>query len=382
MAAVLAVMAAGLIGCGREKITGPAPETGDVALKVLYLVDPRLPALTDGELHATLDRSSEMLTAALGRRVTVSGVQRADLQQVFDRWLAPFGRTKFSARLNPARSLSEDEVRTAYARIMELLRSEKIRPLLPRVSLDPNVLEISVILETLVHHLDDRLEKLRASSALTRDRHGNPILLDRQSIFSWYTILGSFPEDTKPADVILTNDLLFFDSLMSMPPEGFVLGGVSPAYTRVYPGISIVSTLPFLSDDPIMADLCGPATVEQKRDLIALAIAKEVGGKLILMRQDEYTHASCLNTVMAPPFVGMLSATPLSPCGKQHHPVDRRRLRADYLASFVQFSRLTGDEQKAKRALDQLKELVPDHPLFFQIPAPPPTGTRSAGSKS
>lgn len=369
LAAVCLVSALlGVIGvaCGQKKIEGPTADTGEVSLRVMYLVDPSLPALTEEELRAVLAHAERRLQLALGRRVTFAGVTRGNLREMFDGWMKPFGKLTFHPRLDPTRALSDGDQRLLYERLLELLRTDRLRPLLPLFSLDPQTLDVAVVLDRVVQQFDRTLEKLRENEVFKRDG-----LAAHRSIFSWYTLIGSFAEDAKPADVILTNDLLMFDAMSSMPSQSFILC-VAIGYTRPYPGVSLISTLPFLSEEPFFVDLRGPATPEQKRDLIALALAQEVGGKLILMRQDEYTHPACLSTVMTPPFVRRLAEpAPSAACPEPHHPMDRRRLRTEYLASYIRSAELRGDTNAAASAKSLLKELAPDHPMFFEIPATP-----------
>lgn len=302
-----------LSACGQPKISGPFPETGDLTLRVLRLTDPDMPALSEDELNFIFRKSEEQIRARTGRTVRLASAGEDSLQSRFDLWEKPFGRLSFAPRLDPGRSLTEEEERVLYERVMVLLRTEKIRPYFRLFGLDPATLHIPQILGNITDHLNRSTELIRAGRNAKNLPLWNESLRNRRSVFAWYTIFGTFDQDSKPADIILTNDLLIFDSLISIPPEAIFSGGAIASYSRLYPGMAIVSTLPFLSTDSwAVAAITGSRDRENNIELLANAISREAGLKLIQMNQDD---------------AGI-------------EPLDRRRLLADYQASRLQFLEL------------------------------------------
>lgn len=361
-AGVLVVLCLFLSACGSKKLDGPVPETGDVALRVLVLEDPKLQALAEPELKRVLESSEKHMRAALGRTVRFEITGRENLQDFFDSHLARFGRMGFSARLDPAHDI-DDDVRTAlYGRVMELLRTRHIRPFFPLFSLDTTYSNVSRILDTVVAQFESSVRDLHAFG----ERAGPPFFTEetwrRRSVFAWFTVLGSIPQPAKPADVILTNDLLIFDSLMSIPPQAIAAAGVTPGYTRLYPGVSIISIFPFLSDDAFFTRLRGKADRSERLELVALAISREAGGKLIAMAQESMEPSGGLNDPWIPPFSRALDI-PVhgSPeFWERQRPLPRRDLLADYLKSFIRSSLLRGNVEPARSALARLSEIAPE----------------------
>ena len=351
-----------LTACGQKKVEGPLPETGNISLRVLYLADPKLPGLSDEELQGVLDRAVKQIETHLDppRRLNFSMAGRADLEQQFQKWTAPFGRVSFQPRLDPEKSMSDENKSVFYARIMELLRTGKLRTLFPRFSLNHQDLDMANILETVERRFEQSDERIRPFFKAARR--------DRQSVFTWFTLFGTMTPDSKPADLILTNDLLIFDSLSTLPPETLLSGGVAAGYTRIYPGIALASTLPFLSEDTWFAELRGTLEKERRLDLLSAAIAHEVGGKLMLMNQDELGHADCLNQVLLPPFAqDPPGKDGTNPCREKHKPQLRRQLLIDYLAGYVQLSNMSGHPESADAALERLHQLSPEHPVVEQF---------------
>lgn len=368
-----AVLCSPLAGCGQKKIDGPFPETGDLTLRALVLVDPSLPALSDADVRRVLEISEKQMESRLrpARRVRFESVVRRDLQQEFDRLMVPFGKIAFASRLDPLRPLPEEARRVLYARVMELLRTNKLRPMLPLFSMDPNTLDVSGILDTVVTQFDRSVENLRNARPLFSPAYQTDAVRDRRSVFAWYTVLGAVLQDSKPADLILTNDLLIFDSLFSIPPECLVSGGMTAGYSRPYPGVALVSTIPFLSDEPMFAVMRGDPAGQRRLDLLAWAISREVGGELILMNQDEFSHKDCLNRIWVPPFVEGLDLPEgvAGACPERHEPRDRRGLLTAYLSELIRISAIGGNFDQADRVFDRLVRLSPTDPAVPDLQA-------------
>lgn len=349
------------LSCGQKKIEGPLPEMGDLVLRVMYLVDPALPVLSDTDLRGVLDLSEKQLQSKTSRRVRFEFSGRADLQTEFDRLKLPFGRIGFPSRLDPSAPMPEDSKRVLYARLLELLRTDKLRPLFPHFSLAPDNLNVSLILDTVVQQFERSLSAVRASSIFSSPAFQVESVRDRRSVFNWYTVLGAISTDSRPADLILTNDILIFDSLFSLPPQCLLTAGLTTGYTRPYPGVAVVSTFPVLTDEMPFAVLRGPARPDQRLAILAWSISREVGGKLILMEQDEFSHPDCLSSVWVPPYSQILESTGSEgPCPSRHDPLDRRQLKTNYLSEFVRISSVRKHFDAAKSALDQLTKLQPE----------------------
>lgn len=356
------------LACGQKKIEGPVAESGEVVLRVLYLVDQDLPALSDEDIRRALEISEKQIESRTGRDVRFVLSLRADLQTEFDRMAAPFGKIVFAPRLDVTKPLSDESTRILYARMMDLLRSSKLRPIFPNLSLPPDFPDISVILDTAAKQFDASLETLRRSKLLSLPKFRSASSTDRRSIFAWYTVLGALSSDSKPADVILTNDLLIFDSISSMPPQSIVFGGLALSYARVYPGVALVSTLPFLSDDPWFAGFMGTQNPAERLTLLSWSISREVGGKLIRMEQEELDHAVCLHQVLIPPFArSVREMSTAVRCPKDHKPLDRRQLLSDYLVGFARISVIQDRPADAERAFRRLREIMPDHPALSAL---------------
>lgn len=351
--------------CGHKKVEGPLPEAGDLNLKILYLVDPNLPVLPEQDLRRALDISEKQISEQISRKVRFEITGNGDLQKEFSNLIAPFHNPTFEPRLDLTRPLSEEHKRIFYARIMELMRNNKLRPILPAFSLPRDFSDVSIMLDTVARQFEDRVVELGRSPLFSAGSAKIDLAVqNRRSVFAWYTALGGVPPDSKPADVILTNDVLIFDGLSTIPPQSIAGGGVAVAYTRVYPGISVISTLPFLSNDPGFSELVGTAEPARRLRILAWAISREVGGKLIRMEQEEIDHpVSCLNEVLLPPFDKSLSEieTPAH-CAREHRPLNRIQLLTDYLVGLAQISLLNGQPQAAEGALIRLKEISPKHP--------------------
>jgi hypothetical protein len=205
-----------------------------------------------------------------------------------------------------------------------------------------------------MQEFETSLEKLRKSGYLPG------VLKDRQSVFAWYLLLGSVATDSKPADLILTNDILIFDSLSTFPPPVFASGGVTTGYTRVYPGVTVVSTLPIIADGSWAESLRGDVPPERRLSIIAWAISSEVGGKMILMNQDELDHTGCLTQSLIRPYARTLeNIEQTTPCAREHKPLNRRQLLTDYLVGSIRFS--------GADAVERLKRLDPDHPAVLEF---------------
>lgn len=358
------------VACGQKKIAGPFPETGDVTLRVLVLADPRLPSLPDADLRKVLDSAEKQIESrtAPSRRVHFEIVRRGDLQDEFDRLTKPFGKLSFPYRLDPASPLTDDAKRVLYARLSELLRTDKLRPMLPLFSLDANFANFPVLLNTATEHLDRGIGNLRSARDLFSPAFQTDGVRDRRSISAWYTVLGAIPSDSKPADLILSNDLLIFDALYTLPPACLATGGVTPGYTRLYPGIALVSTLPFLSDDTVFSIPRGDSSGDKRREMLAWAISQEVGGKMLMMRENEFSHSGCLNRIWIPPFSQALDPSEKSgPCAERHAPLERRQLLTAYLSDFVRISIVSKQFDQAEHALERLAQLTPDDPVVSDL---------------
>ena len=358
LAAALSAMAVlSVAGCGQKMIAGPLPAEGDLVLRVAWWTDGTLPVLPAEELDRALRRSEAHLQAVLSRKVRLDAPRPGDLQAEFDALVKPFGRLRFAYRLDPRQPLPEDQQRLVYARIMDLLRSEKFRPMLPSFSMDENSPDVRAILDTGTTQFGRAVDQLREKTPFWAGPYAADAVRDRRSVFAWSVVLGTVPVNGKPADLILTNDLLIFDSLTSLPPTALVTGGVVTGYTRLYPGVSIVSTLPFLSGD---------LSREERVAGLAWAITREVGGKLILMNEEDF-HPGCVNAFWIPP-LSDTGETP-GPCERKHTPLDRRGLRTAYLADFIRGTALRGRPADAVRALEELRRLSPGDPVVEELQA-------------
>jgi len=143
---------------------------------------------------------------------------------------------------------------------------------------------------------------------------------------------------------------------------------VTPGYTRLYPGISLVSTLPFLSDDTVFSVPRGDSSGDKRQEMLAWAISQEVGGKMLMMRQDEFSHSGCLNRIWVPPFSQALDPSEKSgPCAERHAPMERRQLFSAYLSEFARISIITQHLDQAERTLDRLAQLTPDDPVLSDL---------------
>ncbi|MBI4178196.1 hypothetical protein HY522_02080 [bacterium] len=355
--------------CGQKKIEGPFPDEGALTLRVLYLEDASLPGLTDEEIRCALELSEGHLKSALRRPVRLERVGREDAQTFFDRISKPFGKIAFEPRLDPGRPQSVETQSLLYSRVMELLRTNQLRPILPIFSLDTGFSNVSLILDTVVAQFEESLEELRGFYRRQGPDAWSEKSRDRRSVFAWYTVLSALSAEDKPADILLTNDLLIFDSVGSLPAGLFATAGITPAYTRIYPGVAVISSLPFFSDDPFFNRIRGPLDPARRLDLLALAISREVAVKLIGMFEDALHPGPCLARPWIPPFMSALGPESAAFCPVEHRPLPRRQLLIDYLLSYARVSVLSGHASAAAGAVQRLKDIAPSEESVREIDA-------------
>lgn len=364
------------IGCGR----GDAPRVGIPdhvkTFRVKILTDTGLPSLTDEQLKIVLDRARTLISKHYKQDVSFELAAESRATEslatespagLYQRLAARVGPFEMQGRLDPAATLTENEGRSVYRALFMDLNKDRLGWALERIGMSPDMTDLNQLYPAFMSRFGTVLETLAQVKRIDGEPVLRPQSRNAQSLYSWFILFNGLPHGERPAEILFTPDLLFHDALPSIPVDAILNGGMVYGYTKHHPGIVMISTLPFLSTDPVFAARQGELSEQDRLDLIAWTLAGELGGEYLRGEELNPADARCPSGWIEEPYVKELADVRAGGCDKPH---DRYELQGRYIGhigAVVAIELRDGRFDHADTAWAELKAALPDDPAVGQL---------------
>ncbi|MCX6951059.1 MAG: hypothetical protein NTV51_02560 [Verrucomicrobia bacterium] len=274
----------------------PLPKDRPYELRVLHLVDPRLPTLTADQRRALHTRIEVLLQSWYGYTVTLREVGVRDLAANFAASEAVFARHADLLQLDidpatgPGRARLRATVRAALAR-------HPLPLIATHLQSGPLTSQAQAV-ELAFNRFLSRLKELQSIPVA----NGEPFSIPSQRRLNSYAHWCAHNYDQAEADFIFTNSMIV-GADAEMPLYVIARGGVSAGNTNgnlhnAFHATGMVSLFPFLSDAPFWLRERGPLPEAERLDVVATLALHELG-HFFLRLAEASDHPHCVH--VAPP---------------------------------------------------------------------------------